>query len=1043
MFTPSIFQELTMRQLFRGIPLACLSVVLLLLATASPTQAQYFGRNKVQYKEFNFEVLKTDHFDIYFYEEEREGAARVGRMAERWYARLSSVFEHEMRTRQPLVLYASHPDFEQTNVVGGMIGEGTGGVTEGLKRRVVLPLAGTLAETDHVLGHELVHAFQYDISAQRQAAGGGSGRGIESLPLWFIEGLAEYLSIGPVDPHTAMWLRDATRKEELPQIEDLDSGQFFPYRWGQAVWAYVGGKYGDDLIGQIYRTAVRSGNPIVAFEQAVLIDDKELSTNWHADIRAQYAPVMSATARAHTFGRSLTASDKARMATNVSPSISPDGKHIVFFSSRDLFSIDLFLAETATGRIVRKLVDTALSTHFTSLQFIGSAGSWSPDSKQFAVAGVHAGKAVLAILDMADGDVVREIEVPEVGEILNPTWSPDGKSIAFSATVGGDSDLFIYDLSPQQGSGQTAALKRITSDLYADLQPAWSPDGDSIAFVTDRFTTNASLLNAGDYRIALLDVASGRISPVSTFSTGKNINPQWNPDSRRVYFVSDQNGISNVYMVNLQSGALAQVTDIDSGISGITALSPAISSAIDARTLAVSAYEDDSHNIYIIESPERLAGAPITSTVARLQAATLPPAERESMIARILNDPSTGLPAAEGQVEAYKSGLSLDTVGQPYISAGVDRFGGMVGGGIAFNFSDMLGNHNLYAQVSADTYGGGAGDLVKNTGAVLAYTNLSKRWNWGFAVEQSPYIAGGYALDQSIVNGEPVLLDRTIIERQVNRGVSGMVAYPFSQTARLEFGGGFMRTSFDRQVRTTTISQRSGRVLDDSSVTTPLAAALNMSSVSTALITDSSLFGATSPVAGQRSRFEVAPTFGDLRMTTALADGRKYFMPARFYTIAVRGLHYGRYGEGGEDSRLMPLFIGYPEFVRGYGINSFSAGECQSSESCPTFDRLVGSRMLVGNIEFRFPLLRPFGVGQNMYGPLPVEVAFFLDGGVTWNRGQKPSFFNGGTREPVTSGGITLRTNLLGFATAQVDYARPFDRPGRGWIWGFSLTPGF
>ena len=177
-------------------------------------------------------------------------------------------------------------------------------------------------------------------------------------------------------------------------------------------------------------------------------------------------------------------------------------------------------------------------------------------------------------------------------------------------------------------------------------------------------------------------------------------------------------------------------------------------------------------------------------------------------------------------------------------------------------------------------------------------------------------------------------------------------------------------------------------------------------------------------------------------MTTALADYRHYFMPARFYTIAVRGLHYGRYGTGGEDTRLLPLFIGYPEFVRGYGVNSFEPGECQSSTSCPTYERLVGSRMLVGNVEFRFPLLRPFGVNDRMYGPLPVEVAFFLDGGVTWNKGDKPSFFNG-TREPVTSGGISLRTNLMGFAVAQIDFARPFDRPGRGWIWGFSLTPGF
>ena len=181
-----------MRQIARRIPLSPLSVLLAFLFTASTAQAQYFGRNKVQYRDFKFEVLKTEHFDVYFYEEERESSARVAQMAERWYARLSTVFEHEIRTRQPLVLYASHPDFEQTNVVGGMIGEGTGGVTEGQKRRVVLPLAGTLAETDHVLGHELVHAFQYDISAQR-AAGGGPGAGIERLPLWFVEGLAEYL----------------------------------------------------------------------------------------------------------------------------------------------------------------------------------------------------------------------------------------------------------------------------------------------------------------------------------------------------------------------------------------------------------------------------------------------------------------------------------------------------------------------------------------------------------------------------------------------------------------------------------------------------------------------------------------------------------------------------------------------------------------------------------------------------------------------------------------------------------------------------------
>jgi hypothetical protein len=401
-----------------------------------PAEAQYFGRNKVQYKDFKFEVLKTDHFDIYFYEDERQSAARVGRMAERWYARLSSIFEHEIKTRQPLVLYASHPDFEQTNVVGGMIGEGTGGVTEGMKRRVVLPLAGTLAETDHVLGHELVHAFQYDIAENR--ARGKLLRRRHRSPAALVRRRSGRV---PFD-----WTGRSSYGDVASRCDPQGSAaadqrsqqrRILPYRWGQAVWAYIGGKYGDDLIGRIFESAVSSGDAITALEESALINAKELSTNWHADIRSQYAPVMSATARAHTFGRSLTATDKTRMATNVSPSISPDGKHIVFFSSRDLFSIDLYLAETATGRIVRKLVDTAQNSHFTSLQFISSAGSWSPNSRQFVVGGVHAGKAVLAILNIADGDVAREIEVPQVGEILNPTWSPNGKSIAFSATVGG------------------------------------------------------------------------------------------------------------------------------------------------------------------------------------------------------------------------------------------------------------------------------------------------------------------------------------------------------------------------------------------------------------------------------------------------------------------------------------------------------------------------------------------------------------------------------------------------------------------------------
>src|SRR5688500_18992014 len=161
-------------------------VVAVCLGAAVPAGAQYFGGNKVEYADFDFRVLPTEHFDIYFYPQEERAARTAARLAERWYARLSNVLNHEFDTRQPLVLYGSQAEFAQTNVVPGMLSDSIGGVTEGARRRIAMPFAPTLAETDRVLGHELVHAFQFDISRTH-------GRDT-AQPLWFIEGMAEYLS---------------------------------------------------------------------------------------------------------------------------------------------------------------------------------------------------------------------------------------------------------------------------------------------------------------------------------------------------------------------------------------------------------------------------------------------------------------------------------------------------------------------------------------------------------------------------------------------------------------------------------------------------------------------------------------------------------------------------------------------------------------------------------------------------------------------------------------------------------------------------------
>src|SRR5437870_2812554 len=230
----------------------------------------------------------------------RSAGREIVRTAERWHARLERLFEHKLRGRQPLVLYASHTDFEQTNAIQGELGEGTGGVTEPLRRRIVLPFGGPLADTDHVIGHELVHAFQFDITTRPGAPAGENGA--ERLPLWFIEGMAEYLSIGPVDPNTAMWVRDAVRQNKLPSINDLNNPKYFPYRWGQAFWAYVGGRYGDQVIGQMLRVAAAAGDPAIAIDKVLGTKVKPLSEEWHAAMRRAYEPILASATPGNEIG---------------------------------------------------------------------------------------------------------------------------------------------------------------------------------------------------------------------------------------------------------------------------------------------------------------------------------------------------------------------------------------------------------------------------------------------------------------------------------------------------------------------------------------------------------------------------------------------------------------------------------------------------------------------------------------------------------------------------------------------------------------------
>lgn len=1000
-----------------------------LVIACAPLSGQYLGRNKVQYTKFDFKVMKTQHFDIYFYPEFKDAAEQAARMAERWYARLSRVFNYSLKGRQALILYASGSDFQQTTVIPDVIGEGVGGFTESLKRRVVLPLGAALAETDHVIGHELVHAFQFDMTSQGGPRGGTSEPAALRLPLWFVEGLAEYLSIGPVDPHTAMWMRDAVRRKELPKIKKLNNPRYFPYRYGQALWAYIAGRWGDEIIPRIMKSVGRMGDHEKVLERTLGITLDNLSKDWHEAMKKAYDPILQATNVTEPASKVLLKGTEENVY-NIAPSVSPDGKELISLSTRDLFSIDMYLADAATGKVKHRITRTATDPEFESLQFIRSAGSWEPGGKRFVFGAVSKGVPMLTLFNTQDKKMEREISIPELDEIINPAWSPDGGQIVFSAMKGGITDLYIYDL-------ESSRLQRLTEDSFADLQPAWSPDGRQIAFITDRFSTDLSLLSIGNYDLAVIDPASGAVKKVQAFAGAKNINPQWSSDSKSLFFLSDQSGKTDVYRLDLDSGRIFQVTNLYTGVSGITDISPAISYANEAGRLVYSAYDEGNYTIFAVDSAETLHGQPNLAQFDRKKLSVLPPREQPGgAVLGLLLNPLFGLPEEVNfPVSEYKPKLALDFVGSPQVAVGVDRYGTYTGGGVTLYWSDMLGYHTVATMLQSSS-------RLKDAAALVGYQNTKSRWSWGAVAQRIPYVTGYYDYFMGQVYGEPAQIYKEYLYWQFNYDLAGFVSYPFNIFRRLELSSGYRYIGFDQEVVIQAFSLYDGTEIFREIQSLPSPSGISMGYASGAMVYDSAVFGATAPIIGQSYILQYNQVLGSLTYNQILGDYRRYFMPVKPVTLAFRFLHYGRYGKDAEDERLWPLFIGYDGLIRGYDYESFDAAELYGQGERFNFDRLFGSRMLIANAELRFPLFGLLGIGRGFYGVFPIDFYAFYDVGLAWDNAHE-AWFLGGERKPLSSAGVGLRANLFGYFVLGVHYVKPLDRHNKNWYFQLSLLPGF
>src|SRR6185436_17213488 len=228
-----------------------------------------------------------------------------------------------------------------------------------------------------------------------------------------------------------------------------------------------------------------------------------------------------------------------------------------------------------------------------------------------------------------DSGRVQERLDPQVGEITSLAWSPDGKRLAYSGIAQGVDDLYLYELDGGR-------LTKLTDDRFADLQPSWSADGDSLLFVSDRGEgADLAALQYAPLGLFVMDVASKGLRALPRLAGGNQIDPHYSADGKWIYFLADPDGVSDVYRMPAAGGAAERLTRIATGVAGITDKSPALAVASDRLVFSVF----DERALTLRTLPLDTAPSPAPAAGDRT-AAVLPPAETarqaalESLLAR-------------------------------------------------------------------------------------------------------------------------------------------------------------------------------------------------------------------------------------------------------------------------------------------------------------------------------------------------------------------------------------------------------------------------
>jgi hypothetical protein len=594
----------------RLLSLQILLGVSLLLALASPAHGQDegFGKNKVQYQDFHWNIISSDHFDIYYYDDGYDQAVFAATALESAYVTVSAQLNHRLSKRVPVIVYQSHNEFQQTNVTSSLLEEGVGGFTESFKNRMVMPFSGSYEEFRHVLHHELTHAVVFDMLFGRGIGSILSQRTLFPLPLWFAEGYAEYSSRHGWDTFADMVLRDATVHAYLVPLDQV--GGYLAYKEGQSAILYLAERYGEEKIPEVLSKGRFESSLDNSLKKAIGMGSKEFTEDWEKRLRKEYWPEISAREEPKDFAKQLTDHEKDGSYFNDKPVFSPRGDRLAIFSERADYT-EVKIISAIDGKRLRRVLKGGSTDRFESLHSFISGMSFSPDASTLALVAKSRGSDALFLINVDGKGRDRTLNLG-FSSMSSPSFSPDGKSLVVTARRNDRNDLYIVDVAG-------GVLTRLTDDRYDEQDAKFDPSGTRIVFACDRPSQgptplmdeqpqDSATFAYGRYNIFAADLSTRMVYPL-TDDDAEDKTPVFAPDGRRVCYVSNKNGIYNLYVIDSVGAKPYPITDALSGC-----FSPAWSP--DGQSIAFTAFFKGGFDVFLMKDirPKVAGGGELAPT---------------------------------------------------------------------------------------------------------------------------------------------------------------------------------------------------------------------------------------------------------------------------------------------------------------------------------------------------------------------------------------------------------------------------------------------